>query len=182
MNIFVYSRIIIIGNNGSGKSFLAKELSDITGLPIIHLDVEFWGPNWEQPTKEKWIMKQNELISKEKWIIDGNHTGTMELRFKSADLIIFLDINRLVCLLGVFRRYGKKRSDMPQHLEERFDLEFFKFLKGLWTFNKTRKRTIMKLHEKYLHKSFFVIDSRRKMKKFLNQWRDEKAKHINPAL
>ncbi len=174
LNIFEYSRIIIIGNNGSGKSFLAKELSAITGLPIVHLDVEFWGPNWEQPTKEKWIMKQNEFISKEKWIIDGNHTGTMELRFNSADLIIFLDINRLVCLFGVIRRYGKKRSDMPQHLEERIDLEFFKFLKALWTFNKTRKHTIMELREKYLDKPFLTLRSRSEVNNLLNQLRETK--------
>lgn len=179
MNIFECSRIIIIGNNGSGKSFLAKELSDITGLPLVHLDVEFWGPNWEQPAKEKWIMKQNEFISKEKWIIDGNHTGTMGLRFKSADLIIFLDINRLVCLLGVLRRHGKKRSDMPQYLEERLDLEFFKFLKGLWTFEKTRKRTIMQLHEKYPRKPFFTIRSRGEMNNLLNQLREDKVRYRN---
>lgn len=66
LNILGYSRIIIVGNNGSGKSFLAKELSVITGLPLIHLDVEFWRPNWEQPPKEEWIKKQMELTSKEK--------------------------------------------------------------------------------------------------------------------
>ena len=173
MNIFEYNSIVIIGNNGSGKSFLGKELSAITGLPIVHLDAEFWGPNWEQPTKEKWIMKQNEFISKEKWIIEGNHTGTMELRFKSADLIIFLDINRFVCLLGVVRRYGKKRADMPQHLEERFDSEFFKFLKGLWTFNKTRKLSVIALHEKYSNKPFFIIRSRCEINKLLNQLREK---------
>ncbi|MDF2909050.1 MAG: hypothetical protein K0R34_4371, partial [Herbinix sp.] len=33
--------------------------------------------------------------------------------------------------VGLLTRYGKKRSDMPQYLEERLDLEFFKFIKGL---------------------------------------------------
>jgi adenylate kinase family enzyme len=182
LNIFGYNRIIIVGNNGSGKSFLSKELSVITGLPLIHLDVEFWRPNWEKPPKEEWIKKQTELISKDKWIIDGNHTDTMELRFKSADLIIFLDINRFICLASIFKRYGKKRSDMPQYLEERLDIEFFKFFKGLWNFSKTRKCIIMDLHKKHPDKPFFVIESRRKMNNLLNQWRDEKDKYINPAL
>lgn len=182
MNIFEYNRIIIVGNNGSGKSFLAKELSVITDLPLVHLDVEFWRPNWEKPLREEWIKIQMELISKTKWIIDGNHTSTMELRFKAVDIVIFLDINRFVCLSSVLERYGKKRSDMPQYLEERLDMEFFQFCKGLWNFSKTRKRTIMDLHKKYPDKPFFVIESRRKMKKLLDHWKDEKAKHINPSL
>jgi adenylate kinase family enzyme len=182
LNIFGYNRIIIIGNNGSGKSFLSKELSVITGLPLVHLDVEFWRPNWEKPLKEEWINIQMELISKEKWIIEGNHTDTMELRFKAADIVMFLDINRFVCLASVFKRYGKKRSDMPQYLEERLDKEFFRFCKLLWNFSKTRKRTIMGLHKKHPDKPFFTIESRKKMKKLLNQWRDEKAKYISPAL
>jgi adenylate kinase family enzyme len=163
LNIFGYNRIIIVGNNGSGKSYLSKELAAITGLPLIHLDVEFWRPNWEMPPKDEWIKKQTELLSKDKWIIDGNHSDTMELRFKSADLIIFLDINRFTCLAGVLKRYGSKRSDMPQYLDERLDLEFIKFLKGLWNFPKLRKYMIMDLHKKYPDKPFFVIESRRKM-------------------
>ena len=182
LNIFGYNRIIIIGNNGSGKSFLAKKLSVITGLPLVHLDVEFWRPNWEKPPEEEWIKKQMDLTSKEKWIIDGNHTDTMELRFKAADIVIFLDINRFVCLVSVLLRNGKKRSDTPQYLEEKLDEGFSRLCKGLWSFSKTRKHTIMNLHKEYPNKPFFVIDSRRKMKKLLNQWRDEKAKHINPAL
>ncbi len=164
---------MIVGNNGSGKSFLSKELSAITGLPLVHLDVEFWRPNWEKPTKEEWIKKQTELISKEKWIIEGNHTGTMELRFQAADAILFLDINRIVCLAGVLKRLGKKRSDLPQYLEEKLDLDFFRLCKGLWRFSKTRRRAIMGLHEKYPDKPFLVIKGRRNLKKMVVQWRNE---------
>ncbi len=182
MDIFRYNRIMIVGNNGSGKSFLSKELSVITGLPLIHLDIEFWRPNWEKPPKEEWLKKQAELISKEKWIIDGNHTDTMELRFEIADIILFLDINRLVCLAGVLKRSGKRRSDWPQYLEEKLDRGFFQLCKGLWNFSKTRKRTILGLHRKYPGKPFLVIKGRRKMNKLLSQWSDEKAKQINPAV
>lgn len=154
----------------------------INGLTLIHLDVEFWGPNSEKPPKEEWIKKQMELISKKKWIIEGNHTDTMELRFKAVDVVIFLDINRFVCLVSVLLRNGKKRSDTPQYLEEKLDKEFLRFCKGLWSFSKTRRHTIINLHKKYPDKPFLVIDSRRKMKKLLNQWRDKNAKYINPAL
>lgn len=174
MDILGHNRIIIIGNNGSGKSFLGRELSAITGIPCIHLDVEYWGPNWEQPTKKEWIVKQKELMSKEKWIIDGNHTGTMELRIESADLIIFLDINRLVCLYGVFRRLGKKRPDMPESLEERYGLEFLKFLKGVWRFKKTRRCKIIKMQNKYSDKQFLTIKSRKQLHDFLSQLKKKK--------
>jgi adenylate kinase family enzyme len=64
LNIFGYNRIIIVGNNGSGKSFLSKELSVITGLPSVHLDVEFWRPNWEKPPKEEWIKYKGNLYQR----------------------------------------------------------------------------------------------------------------------
>lgn len=45
----------------------------------------------------------------EKWIIDGmcSHGDTMDLRFETADLLIFLDINPLACLAGAIKRQGK---------------------------------------------------------------------------
>lgn len=177
MNILGYNRIIIVGNNGSGKSFLSRELSVITGLPLVHLDLEFWGPNWTQPSKEEWINKQQELVSKEKWIIEGNHTATMELRFEKAELIIFLDVNRIVCLASVMKRLGKKRSDWPQFLEEKMDKEFFKFCGRLWNFSKTNKRAIMGLHNKYANKEFLVIKGRRNLSNLIFKWKP--VKNVN---
>ena len=39
-------RIIVIGSPGSGKSTLSRNLSEITGIPLIHLDKEFWNYDW----------------------------------------------------------------------------------------------------------------------------------------
>jgi adenylate kinase family enzyme len=174
LGILGYNRIIIVGNNGSGKSFLSKELSAINSLPLIHLDVEFWKPNWEKTPEDDWIKKQINFIAKEKWIIDGNHCSTMELRFKTADMVIFLDFNRFVCQFSILKRHGKKRSDMPQYLEEKLDLEFLRFCKRMWNFSNTGKITIMELHKKYPDKPFILIKSRSELKKMLVQWKNEK--------
>lgn len=176
-----YNRIIIVGNSGSGKSFLAKELSIILGLPLVHLDVEFWRPNWEKTPRDEWIIKQTELISNEKWIIEGNYNSTMELRFKVTDAVIFLDINRFICLISILKRHGTKRSDLPKYLEEKLDFEFLQFCKLVWKFSKVGKNSIMELHNKYPNKPFIRIKSRRQLKKRLIQWKENQSgkRHYN---
>ena len=109
----------------------------------------------------------------EQWIIEGNYNSTMELRYASADLIIFLDINRLICILSAAKRTGKKRFDLPDYLEEPKALskDFFQFCKWIWTYPKTGKLTVMSLHEKYPNKTFLHIKTRRKVKMLLKEWR-----------
>jgi hypothetical protein len=40
-------RIMLIGSGGAGKSTFARELAQLTHLPIVHLDQIFWKPGWE---------------------------------------------------------------------------------------------------------------------------------------
>jgi adenylate kinase family enzyme len=42
-------RIAIIGSGGSGKSTLARNLGDVLGLPVYHLDNLYWQPAWPRP-------------------------------------------------------------------------------------------------------------------------------------
>ncbi|MCL2397141.1 MAG: hypothetical protein FWC93_03655 [Defluviitaleaceae bacterium] len=109
MNIFDYRRIAVLGNNGSGKSYLPKKLANATGLPAIHLDTHFWLPNWQTPPEDEWLKKVAGFTAMDRWIIDGNvsYGESMDLRFKRADLIIFLDTNPLICIAGVIKRHGK---------------------------------------------------------------------------
>ena len=37
-------RTVIIGNSGSGKTYLANALSNCATIPVIHLDQIFWEP------------------------------------------------------------------------------------------------------------------------------------------
>ena len=164
-----YNRIILIGSPGSGKSWLAKRIADITGYKLYHLDKEFHLPNWQRPHRDIWVEKQEKMISGKKWIIDGHYNNTIELRYAAADLVIFLDINPFVCMWGAAKRQGKKRSDFPDYLTEPkvFSRLFLNFCKDIWTFPKWGRRTVKNLREQYPKKEFLHIRSRRQIKKLL---------------
>ena len=163
----IYNHIILVGNSGSGKSRTAKRIAELTGYPLFHLDKEHWLPGWVMSSREEKIIRQQKMMRREKWIIDGNYGSTMEMRFAAADLIVFLDINRLMCIFSAIKRTGKKRSDFPDYLEEPkiFSKDFFEFCKWIWSYPQTGRKTVMALHNKYPDKVFLHIRNRRSVKK-----------------
>ena len=161
-------RIMIIGSPGSGKSTFAKKLSQITQLPLIHLDKEFWKDGWIETPRQEWVQKQKQLILGDEWIIDGNYGGTMDIRLEKADTIICFKLSRRVCLLSYYKRVitniGKVRSDMPEGCPEKFDFEFMKYI---WNFPKASGKTNIDVLEKNKDKQIIVFKSRKESQQFL---------------
>ena len=170
-----YKKIVVIGNNGSGKSYLSNALAELSGLPLVHLDLLYWRPNWVAPTKEEWVAMQRELIVKEKWIMDGNHTSTMELRYCAAGVVIFLNINRFLCLISVFHRMLSGRTGFPTNLRTGWNKDTFRFLQGLWNFSKERKPLIYQLEQKYPDIPLFCIQKRRNVKAILRELNERES-------
>jgi len=150
VNLSNAKRIIIIGSGGSGKSTLARKLHNKMRIPLIHLDKEYWKENWTAPSKEEWIAKQLRLIYQDSWIIDGKYSSTMDIRMECADTIIFLDINRCICIYSVLKRWisniGKIRPDMGNGCKEKIDYEFIKWI---YEFPKIEKPKIIEMLKKY---------------------------------
>lgn len=162
-------KIMLIGSGGSGKSTLARELGKKLGTDVYHLDVLLWKPNWEGVPKEEQRKIQNNIVNKEDWIIDGNYGGTMDIRLNAADTIIFLDIHRTTCMYRAFKRMvqyrDKTRPDMAEGNEERFDLDFYKWI---WCYPKTKRPGILKkLKQLSTDKEIIVLKSPKEVKQFI---------------
>ncbi|PFU41993.1 topology modulation protein [Bacillus cereus] len=165
-------KIILIGSGGSGKSTLAKQLGNKLNIKVHHLDALFWKPNWEGVPKEEQRTVQNELVKGEKWIIDGNYGGTMDIRINAADTIIFLDIHRTICVYRAFKRIvqyrNKTRADMGAGCEERFDLQFFKWI---WEYPNKKKPAILKrLDQLSKGKEVIILKSLNEVRQFLEKY------------
>ncbi|MFB7141940.1 DNA topology modulation protein [Gottfriedia sp. NPDC056225] len=164
-------KIVIIGSGGAGKSTFARQLGKKLSINVFHLDSLLWKPNWEVVPKMDQIKIQNELVKKEEWIIDGNYGGTMDLRINAADTIIFLDMPRLVCIYRALKRFiqykNKTRPDMREGCEEKFDLQF---LKWIWFYPKTKKPLILNRLQKVSGgKDVVILKSSREVKRFIKE-------------
>lgn len=121
-------RVLVIGPGGAGKSTLARQMGDALGLPIVHLDAEYWQPGWVELPKADWAAQVERLLAEDAWILDGNFGGTLDQRLAAADTVVFLDLPPLVCLFRVVQRWvryhGQARPDMTPGCAERLDLRF----------------------------------------------------------
>lgn len=140
-------RVVIFGSPGAGKSTLSYKLAAITGLPIIHLDRHFWKPGWVRTESDTWRVMVQELTNQPVWIMDGNYSGTLDLRLGTADTLIHLDYPTHICMCRVLFRiistYGKQRSDVAEGCAERFDLSFLRFVWNYRRDNRPRDMVLM---------------------------------------
>jgi adenylate kinase family enzyme len=128
-------RVLVIGISGAGKSTFSRELGALTGLPVVHLDAEFWQPSWVAPPRARWLRRVDELICEPRWIMDGNYGATLPTRLARADTLIWFDYPRHVALRRVIARLvrwrGQVRPDTAGGCPERFDVDF---LRWIWDF------------------------------------------------
>ncbi|CAN5457189.1 DNA topology modulation protein [soil metagenome] len=163
-------KIMIIGNCGTGKSTLARQLSLILKLPIIHLDKLKFKPNWEEIDNDSFNLKvAKEMSSMSEWIIDGNYSSSFENRSKAADTIILLKIPLILSYIRILKRrfmyHNKVRPDVAEGCRENLNWEMIRWI---WNYIKRAAGKTADLLEKNKNnKNIIVLDSSKKVKKFL---------------
>ena len=105
-------RVIVVGRGASGKSTLARRLSEISQLPVIELDKIFWQPGLVATPREQWIIIQEKLAAEPEWIMDGDlgPYDAIEACLPRSDTIIFLDFSLVRCVWRAIRR-SRERLD-----------------------------------------------------------------------
>ena len=164
----IMNRVLVIGSPGSGKTTFSVKLSEITKLPLVHLDKLFWKEGWTERSKEEFDALLDEVMKSESWIIDANYSRTLRKRLEKADTVIYFDLPTRICLFRVIKRVitnrGKTSADMGDGCPERFDLEFYK---AILRFNKKNRPKTKALLEKY-KPDVIVFKNRKQAKAFLN--------------
>jgi adenylate kinase family enzyme len=87
------SKIVVVGTSGSGKSHLARRISEKFGLKRIELDALHWEPNWVETPREVFRARIAQAIEEAGggWVIDGNYGKANDVFWPKADTIIWLD-------------------------------------------------------------------------------------------
>jgi len=99
-------RVVILGRGAAGKSTLARQLSEMTGLPATELDKLFWRSGLKPTERTRWIELQEQLAQNDSWILDGDlgPHDVVEVRLRAADTVILLDFGLVRCTWRALRR------------------------------------------------------------------------------
>ena len=163
-------RVLVIGIPGAGKSTFSRKLVERTGLPLIHLDKEFWQPGWKVTPRDQWRAKVVTLAARDAWVMDGNYDSSLDLRLPRADTVVWFDYPRRVAIPRVLWRvaktYGRVREDLAPGCPEKIDWEFLRYV---WEFPlKERPRVVAMLAEHGRHLTPVVFGRDRDARRFLD--------------
>ena len=122
-----YKRILVLGAPGCGKSLFSLEIGKKLNLPVIHLDQEYWKPNWAPLDLMEFRKNCLLLANSEEWVMDGNFGTTFKERWARADAVIYIDRSPWACLLGQMIRFLGigKRIGRAKGCKERFNSQLF---------------------------------------------------------
>lgn len=159
-------KIIVIGCPGAGKSTFARNLREVTKLPLYYLDQLWHKPDQTNISREEFDLRLAEWIAQECWIIDGNYQRTLRARMEACDTIFLLDFPVEVCLAGVESRIGKRREELPW-IETEFDEEF---RQAILDFPKKKLPQIYEWIEQYRNeKEVIIFYSREEVNEYLSR-------------
>jgi adenylate kinase family enzyme len=109
-------RMVVLGCAGSGKTSLAQQIGEKTGLPVICLD-EMSRRLCSQGDFSSFRSLLDEAHAKEAWISDGNFARvSFDIRLPRAELIIWLELPRIRCAWRACRRVF--RQGEPHRLRD----------------------------------------------------------------
>ncbi|MFC9539938.1 AAA family ATPase [Lysinibacillus sp. NPDC056959] len=111
-------KIHIIGSVGSGKTTLAKELSEKLNNPYYELDNVVWirqnSGDIRRADRQKVNYLQNIILTKA-WIIEGVHNEEWVAQsFSNADLIIFLNTNYYIRSYRIIKRFTLQKLGLEK--------------------------------------------------------------------
>ena len=109
---------------------------------MVHLDREYWLPDWTERPEDEWRSKVEQLVQDEEWILDGNFGATLDVRVAVADLVVVLDLPRTLCLYRAVRRalFDRDHGDLPDGCREKIDPPFMRWV---WRYPKDSRQQVV---------------------------------------
>lgn len=102
----VFDRILIMGNGGAGKTWLARRLGECLHHPIIHLDDMHWEPGRYGVARDRTL--RNEMVQAvaehDTWIMEGVYGQLVNMVLKRVTALIWIDLPEEACIANVKAR------------------------------------------------------------------------------
>ncbi|MGE4133077.1 MAG: adenylate kinase [Bdellovibrionales bacterium] len=143
------------------------------------MDRIFWGPNWYWPPDEEFFEKLEKALQRDSWVLDGNYTRSLPIKWKSVEVVVWLDYPFGITVFRAVRRAIRRSLSGEEIWEgtgnrETFRKSFFSKDSIIWWTLKTyhqvkRKYKKMMVDPQFSHIRFVRIKSDAEADRFLRE-------------
>jgi adenylate kinase family enzyme len=115
-------RIVVMGNGGSGKTWLAKRLAPCLDLEPVHMDLVYWQPGRFGIARDKAVVAEEirQISHGPTWLMEGVYGWLIHVALPRATSLIFLDLPEDECVANV-RARGKQGGETQESFDELVD-------------------------------------------------------------
>jgi hypothetical protein len=156
-----------------GQDRLAREFGRALDLPVVPLDLHYYGPGWQPLPLAEWVDRQPQLAAAEHWVMDGNYASTLALRLERADMVV-LDLPPLLCAWRILRRWAvghlRPAADLPLGLRPTVAPQFLAYV--LMFRHRRRAALLAQLAAWDRGGTVVLLSSRRAVRRFLSSLLD----------
>jgi len=112
-NLEAFARTVIVGNGGSGKSWLAQRLAAALSASTVDLDEIHWLPGGFNARREPSIAIEmvRAKAAEDRWVIEGVYGWLANVALSRATSLIWLDIPIEECIANVKARGLRRGGD-----------------------------------------------------------------------
>lgn len=141
-------KIHIFGIYGSGKSTLAKILSKEFGIKVYALDDLKYEIKYSKILSvEERIKKLQEICNLSEWVTEGTWSNYAEDAFKKADIIIFINTSKILCIYRILIRYMFREKHENDTL-----FEALKLAREVYKYHFTKQSISLHTHNEIIRK------------------------------
>jgi len=118
-------RLLIIGNSGSGKTTVARAISNRHHHPFIGLDQIHWEEGGFARKRDEQAARRltREAATADRWVMEGVYGWLAEEAMRRAQALLWLDLPWAECRAGLLDR----KADQP------FDTDMMLWAEQYWT-------------------------------------------------
>ena len=167
-------RIVIVGTTGSGKTTLARQISQRLVIPHVELDALHWDTNWTPAPLPVFQERTTQALNGDAWIVDGNYSKVRNILWSRADTIVWLDYSLWVIMRQLLWRTFRRvltREELWHGNRESIGILFSRDSILLWalrTYGRRRREYPMLLSEpEHAHLQVVHLRSRRATRAWL---------------
>ncbi|WP_369974658.1 DNA topology modulation protein FlaR [Paraliobacillus sp. X-1268] len=157
----ITKKVHIIGSVGSGKTTLARMLSDKLAIPHYELDNVVWKRAEPSDIRRSEQDRDNylkEIVNLNSWIIEGAHYEWVSSSLQQADLIIYLDIAVYKRIYQIIKRFYLQKVGVEKANYKPTVKMLWKMFVWTYHFEKEGKQKIAVILVSYNQKLIIIKD------------------------